>query len=295
MNALVLSLTAILSLFPYFLFGLVLFFLGKFLFDISTPRIEDDKELTERDNPAFGVFFVGYMLGLAFALAGSFFGLGPNVLANFVNIGTSGIAAIILLRVSMLIADKFILYAFKIEKEIVTDRNVGTGFAVGGVFVASGLIIEGVMTGQSSSYLAMLRDILIYWAVGQLFLVVGALLFQLVARYDVHKTIGEEDNMAAGISLGGYLVALGIILKAALTGAGSDLGGELVVTAVVGVTGLIILVFARFLAEVVLLPRANLADEVSRQKNSAAGAVSAVGYIAIAVLFSGVVVNQLQQ
>jgi len=295
MNALVLSLTAILSLFPYFLFGLVLFFLGKFLFDISTPHIEDDKELTERDNPAFGVFFVGYMLGLAFALAGSFFGLGSNVLANFVNIGTSGIAAIILLRLSMFIADKLILYTFKIEKEIVQDRNVGTGFAVGGVFVSSGLIIEGVMTGQSSSYLAMLRDILIYWAVGQAFLVIGALLFQLVARYDVHRTIGEEDNMAAGISLGGYLVALGIILKAALTGAGSDLGGELVVTMVVGIAGLVILMFARFLAEVVLLPRANLADEVSRQKNTAAGAVSAVGYIAIAVLFSGVVVNQLQQ
>jgi uncharacterized membrane protein YjfL (UPF0719 family) len=293
MSALLISLTAVVSLFPYFLFGLILFFLGKFLFDISTPRIEDDKELTERDNPAFGVFFTGYMLGLGFAIAGSFYGLGPSVVDNLVNIGTSGIAAIILLRISMIIADRLILYSFRIDKEIIQDRNVGTGFAVGGIFVASGLIIEGVMTGQSASYLEMLRDILIYWAVGQVFLVIAGLLFQVMARYNVHKTIEEDDNMAAGISMGGYFVGLGIILKAALTGAGSDLGPELLVTVVIGIVGLIVLVFARFLADVVLLPRASLADEVSRQKNTAAGAVSAVAFIAIAVLFSTIITTQI--
>ncbi len=293
MNALISTLTAVITLFPYFLFALVIFFLGKFLFDWSTPQFEDDLELTERDNPAFGVFFSGYMLGLAFAISGAFFSLGSSVLANFVNVGTSGLAAIVLLRITMVIGDKLILYRFAIAKEIAQDRNSGTGFAMAGLFIAGGLIIDGVMSGQSTSYLAMLRDIVVYWAAGQVLLVAGGLLFQVTARYDVHRTIEEDDNLAAGISLGGYFVGLGIILKAALTGAGSNLGSELLVTLAIGIVGLVVLVIARILTAVVMLPKANMADEVSRQKNSAAGAVSAVTFIAVSLLFAAVVTAQI--
>ena len=292
MNAIVVSLTAVVTLLPYYLFALVIFFLGKLLFDWSTPRLPADVELTERDNPAFGVFFSGYMLGLALAISGAFFGIGRSVVGNLVNIGTSGVAAIILLRATMFIGDRLVLYKFSIEKEISTDRNAGTGFAMAGLFIAGGLIIEGVMSGESGSYVGMLRDIVVYWALGQLFLVVGGLLFQLAARYDVHKTIEEDDNVAAGISLGGYFVGLGIILKASLTGAGGNLGPEILVTLVIGVIGLIVLVFARILAAIVLLPRSNLADEVSRQKNMAAGAVSAVSFVALSLLFASVVTAQ---
>lgn len=292
MNAFVIALRTVVSLFPYFLFGLVLFYIGKFFFDVSTPKIEDDRELTERDNPAFGAMFGGYMIGLAVAIAGSFVGLGPDVVANLVDISTSAVAAIVLLRVGMFIGDKLILYKFSIRKEVIQDRNAGTGIAVGGLFIATGLVIAGVMSGESSSYLFMLRDILVYWLVGQAFLVVGGLLFQLIARYDVHKTIEDDDNLAAGISLGGYFVAVGIILKASLHGAGSDLGPELLITVVIGIAGVIILGFARFLTDVVLLPRARLADEVAKQKNVAAGIVSAVGFVAVALLFAGVVVPQ---
>lgn len=293
MNAFVDSLTAVVTLLPYFLFALVFFFLGKYLFDWSTPQFQDDLELTERDNPAFGVFFGGYMLGLALAISGAFFGIGASIVANLVNIGTSGIAAIVLLRFTMFIGDKFVLYKFAIAKEIAGDRNSGTGFAMAGLFIAGGLIIDGVMSGQSATYLGMLRDIVVYWAIGQAFLIVGGVLFQWAARYDVHKTIGEDDNLAAGISMGGYFVGLGIILKAALTGAGSNLGSEILVTLVIGVIGLIVLVFARILAAVVMLPKANLADEVSRQKNTAAGVVSAVTYVALSLLFASVVTAQM--
>ncbi len=293
MHALVDTLVAVVTLLPYFLFALVIFFLGKFLFDWSTPQFQDDLELTERDNPAFGVFFAGYMLGLALAISGAFFGIGASIVANLVNIGTSGIAAIVLLRFSMFIGDKFVLYRFAIAKEIAGDRNSGTGFAMAGLFIAGGLVIDGVMSGQSATYLGMLRDIIVYWAIGQVFLIVGGLLFQWTARYDVHKTIEEDDNVAAGISMGGYFVGLGIILKAALTGAGSDLGPEILVTLVIGVIGLIVLVFARIMAAVVMLPKANLADEVSRQKNMAAGVVSAVTYVALSLLFASVVTAQM--
>lgn len=292
MNALVVSVKAVVGLFPYFLLGLLILYVGKFVFDWTTPRMHIDQELTERDNPAFGVLFAGYIIGLAFSIAGSFFAFSSSILANVINIATSGAAGIILLRIGMLIGDKVILYSFSVEKEVIEDRNAGAGFAVAGLFVATGLMIEGVMSGQSSSYLLMLRDIAIYWLVGQILLIIGGLLYQVFARYDVRKTIEDDNNTAAGISMGGYFVALGVIMKAALTGTTSDLGAEILVTAVVGVAGLIILILARYLTDLVLLPKSLLADEVARQKNSAAGSVAAIGFIAVAVLFGRIVTTQ---
>ena len=293
MDALTIPLTAMAALFPYFLAALALLYLGKFLFDLSTPGIDDNKELAERSNPAFGVFFVGYMLGLAFALAGAFSRLGPSILENFIDIGISGLSAIILLRVSMFIGEKFVLAKFEIDKEIVTDRNLGAGFAFAGLFVASGLIIGAVMTGRSDSWLGMLRDILVYWALGQAFLVVSWLFFLAAARYDVHRVIGSENNAAAGLSLGGLFVAMGIILQAALKGAGSDLGAELLLTLVVGIVGLVLLAAARVLTTLVLLPRVKLAVEVAQKGNLAAGAVSALSYVAVAILYAALVGSQL--
>ncbi len=292
MNAIVVAFKTVVGTFPYFLLGLLILYLGKYVFDWTTPRIEDDKELTERDNPAFGVLFAGYLIGLSLSIAGAFFSFGDSILVNIVNIATSGGAGIILLRLGMLIGDKVILYSFSVEKEIVQDRNVGTGFVMGGLLIATGLIIEGVMSGQSASYLLMLRDIVVYWVAGQVLLILGGLLFQLLARYDVRKTIEDDDNTAAGISMGGYFVAVGIIMKAALTGTTSHLGPELLVTLVVGVLGMVILVLARFLTDAVLLPKGNLPDEVSRQKNTAAGAVAAVGFIAVALLFGRIITTQ---
>lgn len=292
MSALVVSFKTVIGVFPYFLLGLAILYLGKFVFDWTTPRIPIDRELTERDNPAFGVLFAGYLIGLAFSIAGSFFAFSTSVRANLVNIATSGVAGIILLRLGMLIGDKVILYSFSVEKEIIEDRNVGAGFAVAGLFIATGLMIEGVMSGESSSYLLMLRDIAVYWAAGQLLLIAGGLLYQAFARYDVRKAIEQDNNTAAGLSMGGYFVAIGIIMKAALTGTTSDLGPELLVTLVVGVIGVVILILARFVTDLVLLPRALLADEIARQKNTAAGSVAAVGFVAVAILFGRIVTTQ---
>lgn len=292
MNALIGAVRGVIGIFPYFLLGLAILYLGKFVFDWTTPRMRLDRELTERDNPAFGVLFAGYLTGLAFAIAGAFFSFSPSVPGNLINIATSGLAGIILLRFGMFIGDKIILYSFSLEREVIEDRNVGAAFAVAGLFIATGLIIEGVMSGESSTYLLMLRDIAVYWAAGQVLLIGGGLLYQAFARYEVRKAIEEDNNTAAGISMGGYFAAVGIIMKASVTGATSHLGPELLVTLVVGVIGLVILILARFVTDIVLLPRALLSDEVARQKNTAAGAVAAIGFVAVAILFARLVTTQ---
>ena len=293
MQALISALAAMLGIVPYFAAALVLFFLGKFLFDLSTPGINDDEELTQKDNPAFGVLFVGYMLGLAVALAGAFSSLGPSILDNILDLGTSGLAAIILMRVSMALGERLILPGLRLDAQIVAERNLGAGFAFAGLLVANGFIIAGVMQGRSDSYLRELLDIGVYWVAGQVFLLLAWLLYRIIARFDTRQNIGVGKNTAAGISLGGFFIAAGLVLQAGLAGAGSDIGAELLVTLVVGVGGLVLLAAARVLSALVLLPKADLADEVSRQGNTAAGAVSALAFVAVAVIFAAFVRSQL--
>jgi uncharacterized membrane protein YjfL (UPF0719 family) len=293
MTALVSSLAAMLGIVPYFVAALILFFLGKFLFDLSTPRIKDDEELTRKDNPAFGVLFVGYMLGLAVALAGTFSSLGPSVLDNVLDLGTSGLAAIVLMRLSMALGEKLILPGLRLDAQIVSERNLGAAFAFAGLLVANGFVIAGVMQGRSDTYLLELLDIGVYWAAGQVFLFLAWFLYRAIARFDVKAYLGARNNAAAGISLCGFFIAVGLVLQAALAGAGSDIGSELLVALAVGLCGLVLLAAARALSALVLLPKSNVADEVSRQGNVAAGAVSALSFVAVAAIFAALVHSQL--
>jgi uncharacterized membrane protein YjfL (UPF0719 family) len=293
MNSLLSTLAAMLGIVPYFVAALLLFFLGKVLFDISTPGIHDDEELTKRDNPAFGVLFVGYMLGLALALAGTFSSLGPSILSNILDLGTSGFAAILLMRLSMALAEGLILPGLRLDTQIVAERNLGAGFAFAGLFVANGFIIAGVMQGRSDTYLLELLDIGVYWVAGQAFLLLAWILYRVIAKFDVRENLGSGKNAAAGLSAGGFFVAVGLVLQAALAGASSNVSGELLVTLAVGVCGLVLLAAARALSALALLPKANLADEVSRQGNTAAGAVSALSFVAVAAIFAALVRSQL--
>jgi uncharacterized membrane protein YjfL (UPF0719 family) len=233
------------------------------------------------------------MLGLALALAGAFSNLGPSLLDNLLDLGTSGIAAILLMRLSMALGAKLILPGLSLESQIVAERNLGAGFAFAGLLVANGLMISGVMQGRSDSYLLELLDIGVYWAAGQAFLLAAWLLYRAIARFDARKDLGGGKNAAAGISVGGFFAAAGLVLQSALAGAGSDIGAELLVALAIGACGLLLLAAARVLCALIFMPKANLADEVSRQGNTAAGAVSALSFVAVAILFAALVRSQL--
>ena len=152
--------------------------------------------------------------------------------------------------------------------------------------IATGLMLSGVLSGTSGSLMLLIRDVMIYWAAGQLILIIDGLVFQAITRYDVHKSIEDDANPAVGISFGSFLVAQGLITRTALTGAGSDLGRELLITAVIAGSGLILLLVGRVIADKVFLPHGALSQEVAEHKNTAAAVIAAAAFLVIAILFS---------
>jgi uncharacterized membrane protein YjfL (UPF0719 family) len=277
---------------PYFGFLFLLLLVGVLVFK-KTLRYERsdgkpfafDNELTSRDNPAFGLYFAGYVVGLGIALAGTLVGLGDDILENFTNMAITSVLAIVLMRLSILVNDHLLLPKFDDKKEIIEDRNAGTSFVYLGAFLATGLMINGVLTGESESLMLMVRDVVVYWLVGQAILVLGGRVFQLISYYDVHAVI-EEDNVAAGICFGFFLAAEGAVVRMALAGAGSDILGELVTILVYAVLGTLILCAGRFAADKLLLPASPLDHEIAKDGNMGAAAVVAAVFSAVAILLA---------
>lgn len=286
MEGLLVTLQKVLVSVPFFAIIALMLFAGKKLFDLTTSY-NFQEELTKRDNPAFGVAISGFVLGLAIALGGTTYGVGgQSTVDAFLSLAIYGLLAIILMRLSITINDRFVLHRFCVHKEIIEDKNTGTAFVVAGSFVATGFMIAGALTGESISFLAGIIDLLVYWAVGQSLLIFGGWLFQKITPYDVHHTIEHDDNTAAGLSFGGFLVGLGIIMMTSLSGAGSNLLAEIGPTFLIALSGTILLVATRSIIDHLFLPSAPLAHEVAREKNAAAGALASTSFIALSWAYS---------
>ena len=281
-------LTNFLTYIPFYAYALLLAFVGC-LYYRKTCRFSFTEELTVRDNPAFGVCLAGYLLGLVIALAAAFPANAVSPLDAFISMTYSGLLAIVLMRASIYVNGRFILSRFCIKDEMLRDRNVGTGFAVAGSSIATGLVLAGVLTGESDSYLFAVRDILLYWALGQGLLIAGAALFSATAGYDVHGSLEHHDNPATGASLGGFLVALGILLGAILRNSSSSIVEQLSIALIEVFVGGTLLLLSRFVTERLILPRVNFADEIAVQHNTAAGLISATASIVTALLVAAAV------
>ncbi len=277
---------------PYFGILFLLLLLGILLFKktlrytrANGESFHFDEELTSRDNPAFGIYFAGYIVGLAIALSGTLSGLAADPIDTLIGIAINSLIAIVLMRLGTFVNDRFILYRFDDKKEIIEDRNAGTAFVYLGSFLATGLMINGILTGESNSVLLMVRDIFFYWLVGQIILILGGRVFQFISHYDVQAVI-EEDNVAAGICFGFFLAAQGAVARLALAGASSDILSELAVVTIYALLGTLLLCAGRYAADKVLLPASPLDHEIAGDGNMAAAAVVAATFSAIAVILA---------
>jgi putative membrane protein len=278
---------------PLFVIAFVALWFAK-LFYQWTEQFSFSDQLTEKDNPAFGTALTGYLVGTTIAITGAFVSMDSVVdagtlLSACASVAGQGLLVALLMRAGVLILSRAILYRFGVREEMIRDRNVGAGAVVAGSCLASGLVLRAALSGHSDTVWLGIRDVLVYWAVGQAILVIGAWLFIKTVHFDVHKALEVDNNAAAGFSLGGFLVAVGITVNAALTNASSALADELVITLVCSAIGLGLLVCAAIIAGRVFLPESPVAKEISIDKNPAAGLISAGCFIAVSLLLARVI------
>tara|TARA_Y100000588_G_scaffold382945_1_gene471397 strand:+ start:4262 stop:5122 length:861 start_codon:yes stop_codon:yes gene_type:complete len=270
----------------YLVCSFALFWIGKLVYDLTTPSYSLREQLVEHDNPALAVALVGYYLGLVIAIGGVMSGPSKGLEEDLADIGVYGALAILLLNLARILNDRLVLRKFKVRDELIEDHNVGTGAVVFSAYVATGLIVYGAVSGVAVlDTTGTVLSVVVFWLMGQVALAIAGIVYDTMTAYDVHAEI-ERDNVAAGIAFGGALVGLGNILRHAAAGdliswsmTFQEFGFELLV-------GLILLPIVRTVTDMVLLPGARLHDEIANQEhpNVGAGFIEAFAYVGASFL-----------
>jgi uncharacterized membrane protein YjfL (UPF0719 family) len=272
---------AILTTVVYLGSSFVLFFIGKYLYQLFHRGYHVKEELVEKDNLAFALAHTGYFIGLIAAIGGVMIGETAGLLTDLLYIFGYGIISLVLLNLSIIINDKIILRKFSVRKEICEDQNEGTGLLEGASSIATGLIIMGSVYGEGGG----IDTLLIYWLVGQILLVATSFVYNWITPFDVHEHI-EKDNVAVGAAMAGVLIAIGNMIRHGLM---HDFESWYDTAQYIGVDfgiGIVFIPIARLIADKILLPGRNLTDELINQDkpNIGAGIIEAFAYIGGSVL-----------
>ena len=278
-------LDGILTTIIYILSGFSLFYLGKLAYQLFNPKIKVGHELVENDNLAFSIAHVGYFTGLLISLGSALSGESDGLVEDLVHAATYGGMAILLLNLSVIVNDKLIFSKFDMKKEILKDRNVGTGVIEGANAIATGLIVLGAIHGEGAGFGGPVVTVVLYWLLGQLIMFLTTLVYNLITSYDIHDHI-EKGNVAVGIGYAGAIIAIANLIRNALMHDFESWVITLEDIAFNVIVGLIFLPIARFLCDKILLPGQNLTDEIVNQENPNVGAsmVEAFAYIGGSIL-----------
>jgi len=259
----------------------VLFFIGKLVNDLLHREYNLTEQLVEKDNPALALAVAGYYFGMVIAIGGTLVGPSGGIVDDIIDLCIYGLLSIILLNLSWFLCDKVLLHQFRVTDELIRDQNQGTGVVSCSVSIASGLIVFGAVSGEGGNIWTALG----FWILGQLILILAVKIYNLITPFNVHDEI-EKDNVAAGISLAGVIVAMGIIVGLAAEGDFTSWSEELPDFIIYSVVGLVLLPVIRLLTDKVLLPTVKLTDEIAGQETPNIGAayIEAFSYIAAAFI-----------
>ena len=262
--------------------AIVMFIVSKMVKDLTTPY-KIDEELG-KSNLAVSISLAGYLFATMMVLMAAFFGKDHDLWTDVQNFLIYAVLGIVLLNVARFINDYVILRKFSNTKELVEDRNAGTGAVEFGTYLASGLIVAGSIYGEGGGILTALA----FFALGQLALILFSFVYDWITPFDLHHEI-EQDNVAAGVAFGGTYIPLGIILFNGLPGDFTGLATSLANFGIHPWWALTLLPPAPPPRDKVLLTRIDLNQAISQDRNIAVSVVEMAFAVSFAlILFSTV-------
>ena len=295
--------------------GLIVLALAKFAKNLATRHYRAEEDVAVKENLAAALRLSGYFIAIILIFLGALwqpasagwaslsdvfktdgFGfnreLGDRALWTFLY-SLGGIVALNLVRVFF---DRLILYKFQLEKVVMEDGSVGAGAAEFGMYVATGLLIAGAVAGDSNTVIVPplggntgygeLDAVLVslaFFGMGLALLTAFALFYQFTAPFNIHDEI-KRDNPAAGIALGGNLIAIGMVTFKAVFGSFFGWGESIASFLTFGVLGFALLYVTRALMALALLPTVRIAQAISSGRSMGVALVESAVVIASALV-----------
>lgn len=241
--------------------------------------------LTESDNPALGIAIAGYLFGVFWTVTVLLGHLSYELIPDVVGILLYGVLGMLLLT-GVALGTSRVFLGTDVQAQL-NGRNTAAALVVAGVYIATSLTYSGTLSGNGGNFWTFL----LFFLLGQLALLGITYAFRWLTTYDDVQEIAA-GNMAAALALTGVLIAVGLIVRRAVTGdyAGfwPSLGGF------VQALGLVLVLYPvrQVLLQWLLLGgaihwRATLLDhEIAQDNNIAVGLLEATAYITAALFIT---------
>lgn len=262
---------------------LVLLLIAKFSFNLFNRTIKVDRELTEKDNLAFFLGYIGYYTGFIMILGGVMKSEGSGdiwneVLYSFIY----GLIGIVILNVVAIILDKFIYPKKSLWTSVLVDENIPVGVIKGANYLSTGIIVGGVLLTEVDKPFEAAIFLLFSIVVAS----IGTIYYNIITPFNIKEEI-YKGNLAVAISTGGAQVAFAILIHAGFQLEHSSWSESLMTIGIDVLGGVLILPIIRFVVDKLFLPKRKLTDEIINQEkpNIGAGMFEAMAYIGGAILF----------
>ena len=274
--------------------SVLLIWIAKIIADRRTTEFNDDIQI-DNGNRAVGIRRAGFYLSVAIALSGALSGVSKGLWMDTVWLLIDGGLILFCLFASRFFNDRIMLAnidndtecmrLFKNQSGIKEKGNTTVGIVECGMYIATGFILSGSLSGASISLAESILSTLLFFVLGQAALLFFGFVYQLITPFNVREQI-KANNPAAGIGLAGMLIALGIILFASIRGPFTGWISDITSFGIYTAYGMVMLIIFRFVIDRLLLPTTNLAVEITEDRNTAALVVAESAIVAVAVIIA---------
>ncbi len=257
--------------------------IAKQLNDARMRKVYDgDALIVGGRNLAVALRSAGLYLGVAVGMLGALSGGGGGFAADAIEMAIEGAVMVAFLYGALIVSDVVVVHGIR-NDEALRDGNVAVGLVELGVAVATGLIAFGSFAGAGGG----VGSAIVFFLLGQLALLAMAVTYERVTPYQVVDGV-RNGNVAAGLMLGGMLLAFGFILNAALLGPFRGWLQDIVGFVASAGMGIALLLLFQWPVDRLFLPSTTLRQEIETEPNPAAVAVAVAVKIALALVIGAV-------
>src|SRR5215831_9282596 len=235
-------------------------------------------ETTVNDNPVVGIRFGLFLLASTISFLNLLQPSGTGLKEDFNILAFYGLVSVVLLIVAREVNDKFILYKFSNDTEVIGKKNTSVAIVEGASYLGTAFIVSGAFANVEAGIGAAL----IWFAVGQCVLVLLDNIYSAVAP-GVQEALAAQ-NLACAFSLGGFLVSGGIALGSAISGESYGWVQDSIDVGYFLAIWLLVITVVQFVLNKIFLPGTSLRKELLTDRNVAAGIIEAALFI-ITTLF----------
>ena len=162
--------------------------------------------------------------------------------------------------------DKMTRSALDDDMEI-QKGNAAVGIVEFGTLLATGIVLNGAMSGEDADILHGLRGMAVFFLIGQAVLVLTGLIYQKVTPFDDQAELGK-GNCAVAVEIAGMFIGIALIVRSSLIGPSFGFKYDLIAFGLGAAVGIALLFVFQFLVRWAFLHKAKL-NQAMRDGNVA--------------------------